>query len=146
MEELNWLSIIIAALIPTLMGFVYYHSKVLGTAWMKSLGKTEADFQGMNMAVIFGVSILMSFLLSIFLLLFANSEGQEGEFDNFLHGAWHGAFIGILVAMPVLVTNGLFEMKNFKNLAINVVFWIITLALMSGTLDAMNHWPNIPAG
>jgi hypothetical protein len=44
--------------------------------------------------------------------------------------------------MPVLVTNGMFELRNFKNLAINVVYWIITLALMGGVVDVMNHWPN----
>lgn len=27
---------------------------------------------------------------------------------------------------------------------INVFYWIITLALMGGILDAMNHWQNIP--
>lgn len=142
MEHTNWLSILVASLIPMLLGFIYYHAKVFGKVWMKSLGKTEEDFKGTNMLVVFGVSIIMSFLLSIFLINFNNSPGQEGEFDTFLHGAWHGAFIGILVAMPVLVTNGLFELKNFRNLAINTVFWILTLALMGGVLDVMNHWPN----
>jgi len=95
-----------------------------------------------NMPVIFGVSLVMSFFLAFFLLNFNNSPGQEGEFDSFGHGAWHGAFVAIVIAMPVLVTNGLFELKNFKNLAINTAYWIIALALMGGVLDVMNHWPN----
>lgn len=142
MENINWLSIIIATLIPTITGFIYYNPKVVGTAWMKSLGITEEHMKKGNMPVIFGVSLVMSFLLAFFLVHFCNGEGQEGEFDTFQHGAWHGAFIGILVAMPVLVTNGLFELKNFANQAINVTYWIITLALMGGVLDAMNHWVN----
>ena len=44
--------------------------------------------------------------------------------------------------MPVLVTNGLFERKNLKNLAINTLYWIITIGLMGGVIDMLNHWPN----
>jgi Protein of unknown function (DUF1761) len=142
MENLNWLSMIIATLIPLIIGFIYYNPKVLGTVWMKSLGLSEEDLKKGNMAVTFGVSLIMSFLIAFFLVNFNNSPGQEGEFDNFGHGAWHGVFIGVVVAMPVLVTNGLFELKNFKNLVLNVTYWLITLGLMGGVLDAMNHWPN----
>jgi hypothetical protein len=27
-------------------------------------------------------------------------------------------------------------------MAINTVYWIITLTLMAGVIDALNHWPN----
>jgi hypothetical protein len=138
----NWIAILIAALIPMLVGFIYYHKSLFGKAWMNSLGLTEEDLKKGNMAIIFGVSLLMSFLLSMFMLQNVDGPMQEGEFDSFKHGAFHGTLIGIVVAMPVLVTNGLFERKNFKNLAINTLYWIITLALMGGTIDALNHWPN----
>ena len=142
MEHTNWISMIIATLIPTIVGFIYYNPKVAGTAWMHSLGITEEHMKKGNMPVIIGVSLVMSFFLAFFLIDFNNGPGQEGEFDTFGHGAWHGTFVAIIIAMPVLVTNGLFEMKNFKNMAINTAYWIIALALMGGVLDAMNHWPN----
>jgi hypothetical protein len=142
MEQINWLSVIIAMLIPTVMGMIYYHPKLFGKAWMNSLGISEEDCKKSNKAVMFTVSLIMSFILAFFLVNFNNSIGQEGEFDTFGHGAFHGVVIGIVVAMPVLVTNGMFELRNFKNLAINVVYWIITLALMGGVVDVMNHWPN----
>ncbi|NNE30694.1 MAG: DUF1761 domain-containing protein [Saprospiraceae bacterium] len=144
MEHVNWLSVVLATLIPMIIGFIYYNPKVIGTAWMNSLGITEEDIknnQG-NMAVTFGVSLVMSFFLTFFLINFNNSPGQEGEFDTFGHGAFHGFFLAVVVALPVLITNGLFEMKNWKNLIINAVYWIIAMALMGGILDAMNHWPN----
>jgi len=142
MLQPNWLAILIATLIPMIVGFIYYHKSLFGNAWMNSLGLTEEDLKKGNMAVIFGVSLLMSFLLSMFMLQNVDGSMQEGEFDSFKHGAFHGTLIGIVVAMPVLVTNGLFERKNFKNLAINTLYWIITLALMGGVIDALNHWPN----
>lgn len=142
MPQPNLLAIVIAALIPMLLGFVYYHPKVCGKAWMDSLGFKEEDLKKGNMGVILGISIVMSILLSMFLLVNVDGPGQEGPFDSFKHGAFHGTLIGIMVAMPVLVTNGLFERKNLKNLAINAIYWVITLALMAGVIDALNHWPN----
>ena len=141
MPQPSILAIVVGALIPMLMGFIYYHPKVMGKAWMDSLGITEADTKKGNMGVIFGVSIIMSLLMSWFLLFNVDGPGQEGVYDSFKHGAFHGALIGLLVAMPVMVTNGLFERKNFKNLAINTVYWVITIALMGGAIDALNHWP-----
>ena len=142
MENTNWISLVIATLIPLVVGFIYYNKNLFGKAWMHSLGKTEEDLEKGNKALIFGLSIVLSFLLAFFLLNFNNGPGQEGEFDTFGHGAFHGFFIAFVVGMPIMVINGLFELKKFKNLLINVIYWIISLALMGGVLDVMNHWPN----
>ena len=136
---------VIATFIPMVVGFVYYNPKVFGNAWMKSLGITEEDIKKQNMAKTYGIAIVMSFILAFFLLNFNNSPGQEGEFDTFKHGAFHGMFLTIVVAMPILMTNGLFELKNLKNIFINIGYWLVTLVLMGGVLDAMNHWPNVAA-
>ncbi len=142
MPQPNLLAIVIAALIPMFMGFIYYHPKVFGKVWMDSLGLKEEDLKKGNMGAIMGISLVMSVLLSFFMLVNVDGPGQEGEFDTFKHGVFHGVLIGIMVAMPVLVTNGLFERKNLKNLAINTLYWIITIGLMGGVIDMLNHWPN----
>jgi len=142
MESINWLSLVISTLIPIVVGFLFYHKNVFGKAWMHSLHITEDDLAKGNKALILGVSLVMSFFLSYFLLNFNNSPGQEAAFDTFGHGVWHGVFVAIIVAMPVLVISGLFELKKIKSLLINILYWIITLGLMGGVMDAMNHWPN----
>ncbi len=73
---------------------------------------------------------------------FNNGVGQEGEFDTFKHGAAHGAILSVFLVMPIFITNGLFEQKSWKNMLINIGYWLITLAIMGGIVDAMNHWPN----
>ena len=142
MPQPNILAIVLGALIPMIIGFIYYHPKVFGKAWMQSIGMTDADMKKGNMAVIFGVTLIMSFLMSNFLLFNVDGPGQEGNFDSFKHGAFHGFLLALMVAMPVMVINGLFERRNFKNLAIHAVYWFITISLMGGVLDALNHWPN----
>ncbi len=142
MGDINWLSFAISMVMPMIVGSVYYHKKVVGTAWMDTIGMTEEKAQKANMAIIFGVSLTMSALLTFFLLVFNNDPGQEGQFDTFQHGAFHGAFVGLIIAMPVMVTNALFEQRSWKYMLINIAYWVITLALMGGVVDAMNHWPN----
>ncbi len=140
--EINWLSFIIATLTPTIVGFVYYHKAVFGSAWMQSIGMTEEKMQSANMTKVLSIAILVSALIAFFLLNFCNGPCQEAEFDSFKHGATHGAIISVFLILPILVTNGLYEQRSWKGVFIGFGYWIITLALMGGILDAMHHWPN----
>ena len=162
----NWIAILIATIIPTLVGFVWYHPKVFGKAWMEASGVTEESMKGTNMTVIFGVSLFLSLLLSINMnfvavhqwhlySLFANEAGlmdpqtevgklvadimskYGNNFRTFGHGAIHGIIVGLFFALPVIGTGALFERKGFKYIAVNAGYWILTLALMGGVICAM---------
>ncbi len=141
MENINWLSLVLATLVPIAIGFVYYHKALFGKAWMASIGMTEEKQKEGNMAMILGISLVMSFLIAFFMLNFCNGAGQEGEFDTFKHGAAHGGILSVFLIIPIFITNGLFEQKSWSNMLINAGYWIITLALMGGILDSMNHFP-----
>ncbi|MEM6724808.1 MAG: DUF1761 domain-containing protein [Bacteroidota bacterium] len=142
LENVNILSVALATIFPALAGMIFYHPKLFGNAWLKTLGLDSSPMNRQNPVVTAIISLSMSFLLTFWLMNFSNGPGQEGQFDNFQHGAWHGVFVALIICVPVLVLNGRFEGRSGKNLLINVLFWTLTLALMSGFLDAMNHWPN----
>lgn len=139
-NSINWVSFIIAVIIPTLTGFLWYGKFAFGNVWMASIGMTEEKAKEGNMGMMFGISFVMAALISFFLLNFNNGVGQEGQFDSFGHGAAHGAIISVFLVIPIFITNGLFEQKSWTNMLINAGYWILTLALMGGVLDAMNHW------
>ena len=63
--KINFLYVFLAALVPMILGFIWYNPKVLGKVWMDAAGITEDKMKGGNMAVIFGVSLVLSFLLAI---------------------------------------------------------------------------------
>lgn len=62
--HINFIIVLIAALVPMIIGFIYYNPKTLGAAWMKAAEVSEEKMKGANMLVIFGVSLLLSFLLA----------------------------------------------------------------------------------
>ena len=146
MESINWISVLLAALVPLVMGFIWYHKALFGKAWMAATGITEEKAKESNMVVTFGLSLLMAAIMAFFFVNFNNSTGQEGVFDTFKHGAAHGALIGLFIAMPIMITNGLFEHRGWKLILINLGYWLVTMAIMGGIVDAMNHFPNeLPA-
>ena len=136
----------LATLVPMVMGFIYYNKALFGKAWMDSIGMTEEKAKQANMGLVMDISLVMSFLIAFFMMNFCNGLGQEGEFDTFKHGVAHGVIISFFFVIPIFITNGLFEQKSWKNMIINAGYWIITLALMGGILDAMNHFGDAATG
>lgn len=145
MENVNVLSMIIATLIPVVVGFIFYSKPLFGSNWTTAFGIAPDRMQKAGPLFTIGVGLVLSAILAFFMLNFCNGAGQEGEFDTFKHGAAHGAILSVFVIFPVIGINGLFEqgaMLNLKlrmSMFINVLYWVISLSLMGGVLDAMNH-------
>lgn len=142
--SMNWLALLVSALIPLIIGAIWYHPKVFGTAWMSTTGITEDKLKTMSPAKAYVVAIVLSIVLSFYLylnvLIGGPDDMRHGQemYMTFKHGAVHGVFLGLFVVLPVLATNATFEMKSAKYIFINVFYWIVSLALMGGTL---NGWP-----
>ena len=60
-----------------------------------------------------------------------------GAFRTFKHGALHGTMAGVLIALPIIGTNALFDRKSAKYIFINAGYWIVTLAVMGAILCGM---------
>ena len=142
--SMNLLAILVSALIPLIIGSIWYHPKAFGTVWMNATGITEDKLKNMSPAKAYIVALILSVVLSFYLYINVLTGGPDdmrhGQeiYMTFKHGATHGAFLGLFVVLPVLATNAMFEMKSAKYIFINVFYWIVSLALMGGTL---NGWP-----
>ena len=162
--HMNLVVLLIAAVVPMLVGFIWYNPKVFGNAWMQASGLTEDKIKDANMALIFGVTFVFSFLLATSLQMMVIHQfhigslfmGQPfedastevgafyktimdkvgGNFRTFKHGALHGTLGGFFLALPLIGTNALFERKGFKYIAINSGYWIISMGLMGGVICA----------
>lgn len=63
--HINFLAVLVAALVPMIIGFIWYNPKVFGDLWAKEAGMTEDKIKGANMPLIFGLSFLFSLILSM---------------------------------------------------------------------------------
>ncbi|MCB0382241.1 MAG: DUF1761 domain-containing protein [Psychroserpens sp.] len=153
--EFNFLAILVAAIVPIVLGFVWYNPKTLGNTWAREAEMTEEKMKSGNMPVIFLVSLLLSFILAFFIqMLTIHQFGALGmiggdplaegvlpsyeafmddygtAFRTFKHGALHGAMAGIFMFTPVIAINGMFERKSWKYILINGMYWTVCLTIM----------------
>jgi len=155
MEGFNFLAIIVAALVPIAIGFLWYNPKLFGNAWMRESGMTEEKMKSGNMAVIFGVSLLLSLLLAFFTIfivvhetgVYGLTEGQldgetakafmaewAGKYRTFGHGALHGGMAGFSMVLPIIAINAMFERRSWKYILINAGYWIVCLMIMGSII------------
>ncbi len=159
----------ITALIPLLVGFIWYNPKVFGTAWMNAAGLTREDGKKMNMPLVFGLTYVFGFFISFILSgivihqgaiysLIQSSKGYtdapgaidslvaagalfEHKFRSFKHGALHGTLAGLFLLMPVIAINAMFERKGWKYILINAGYWIVCCILMGGVICQFAVFP-----
>jgi len=155
--EINWIAILVAALSTLVVGFIWYHPKVFGAIWKKESGMTDEKMEGANMALIFGMSVIYAFLIGIVLQFstihqwgaFSMTGGDVTKalpsynafmadygtaFRTFKHGALHGFLTGLLLVLPVIGTNSLFERRSFKYTLVTGGFWIVCFTIMGGII------------
>lgn len=163
----NFYMIFVAALIPMVVGAIYYSPKVAGTVWMNVNGFTEESLKGANMAVILSVSYVLSIFLAFAMItltihqqgVFAifvpeimdsGSAAQQQYNDlmaeygtryrSFKHGVLHGGIAATIIALPLIGINALFERRGWKYIGIHFVYWFITFILMGGLLCSTLHY------
>lgn len=151
--EINFLALVVAAASTFVVGFIYYNPKVFGSAWMTASGLTEEKVKAGNMALIFGLSFLFAFMISMemqFLTIHqtgaismvggdpsnalpsfqAFMDDYGNVYRTFKHGALHGFLASLFFAFPMIATIALFERKSWKYILINSGYWVICLTLI----------------
>lgn len=157
--EINFVALLLAAVVTLVVGFIWYHPKVFGTIWMRENNLTQEELRTGNMLKIFGLTYIFSLMITVTLMsltihqsgaigmvggppLLANAKPSFTAFmadygtayRTFKHGALHGFMSGLFFALPIIGINGLFERKSWKYILIHAGFWIVTLALMGGII------------
>lgn len=131
---MNYVAIIAGAISVMVMGFIWFHPKVMGTSWMKGAGLTEEDMNEMNPVTMIG-ALLMAGVLAYALSRYAGHT-EEGM-NQFVHGMYHGFMPAILYVAPVIVSKGLFEKKDMGWILSGAAYWVLTISLVGGIVYAL---------
>jgi hypothetical protein len=139
----NPLIYFLAALIPFLVGGLWYSPALFDKAWRKASGVTEEQTRGGNMLLIFGLSYLFSLMAAA-----SSAAGDEDatalvedlmdrygdKHRHFGHGALHGGIAAIFLALPIVGILALFERRRWTYVAIHAGYWFVSFTLMGGVL------------
>ncbi len=143
MPDINILALIVAALVPNIVGALYF-GPIFGSTWLKSFGMTKEDMKGRNEAVIYGTALLLAFIIAFFLNFVLQGMhkniGADGNliatsFNTFKHGAFHAFFLCFGFVIPAIVSLGLFHKAKAMNILLNAGFWLICFTIMGGIID-----------
>ena len=132
MGELNLLTIVLAALAFFVIGAVWY-GVLFGKAWQKAAGLSDAELQGANMALVFGLTLAFELLIA---LVLAHQFAMTGASDRAIMMIAIG--FGAFVMTPAIGINYLYQRKSGTLFAIDAGHFVVGMAAMGGVFALMN--------
>jgi hypothetical protein len=101
---------------------------------MRELGFTEEQLKGSNMAMIFGSTLVLTFIMSIGLAMVWHTEDLSDV--TLLVGLYHGLAIGVVFVATSMGINYLYQRKSFTLWAIDAGYQVAFPGLIGAILGA----------
>ncbi len=128
-HTINYISVLIAAIISMIVGFFWYSPMLFGNLWMKLSGKTKKDInkvkkKGMGKIFVaeFISQLVMAYILAVIIGATGASTISQALFVSFF--IWLG-FIATITLGTVL-----WEGKSIKLYILNAAHTLISILLM----------------
>ena len=122
------------ALVPVLAGaaafFVVgaiWYTVLFGKAWQKAAGFTDADIEGGNMALMFGLTFLFEVLIAMVLW---HLIARTGAAPHVVMMMSIGLAVGVMA--PAIGINYIYQRKTLALFAIDVGHFVAGMAAMGG--------------
>ncbi|HTD64715.1 MAG TPA: DUF1761 domain-containing protein [Verrucomicrobiae bacterium] len=127
----NYLAVVVAAVVALVIGFIWYSPRVFGTRWMAYLGTTQPQLGNPGPTGML-VGVVASLLNAWVLALLALNLGGKSVTDGVLLGvlAWLG-FMATITAAQISFEKkswGLWVLNNAHNLLVQVIMAAIVTA------------------
>lgn len=127
----NYLAVVVAAVVALVIGFIWYSPRVFGTRWMTYLGTTQAQLGNPGPTGLL-VGVVASLLNAWVLAVLALNLGGKSVTDGVLLGvlAWLG-FMATITAAQISFEKkswGLWVLNNAHNLLVQVIMAAIVTA------------------
>ena len=127
--DINWWSVIIAALSTFLLGGIWY-GPLFGKSWMEAFDFSVEDLKKRNAAKTFGFSFILALFAALILDMFIGHQADT------LTGLLAGFFAGLGWVVTFTGIQYLFEMKSLKIFAVNAGYSLVSLTIMGAILGA----------
>jgi hypothetical protein len=128
MPDVNYLAVIAAAIATFALGGLWYSPALFGKAWQREAGVTEEKMKTANMALIFGLTFVLSLIAAWVFALFL------GPRPPMALGLGAGFSAGLCWVAASLGINYLFERKSLKLWLINGGYHTLQFTIIGLTL------------
>lgn len=125
--EVNYVAILGAAIVSMIIGFIWYHPRVLGNRWMAGTGKKKEEMGNPKVAMIGG------FIASLIMMWVFAQNLVAWQALNALEGAMGGFFLWLGFIATTMTMGALFEGQKKSYWAINAFYYLVVL-LINGAL------------
>ena len=131
--EVDYMAVIVAAVVYMVVGFAWYSNYLFGKIWMKLAGHTPESLKkaqsemGMLYGVGFVAALLMAFVLSHVMTLSQDFYGFPKVQTGLTTAFW--MWLGFI--MPVQLIDQIFGKKNWQLLAVNTGCQLVSLLAMA---------------
>ncbi len=134
-SSINWLAVVACVVVSMIVGSLWFNPKTFYPAWWKAIGRSENDVPGMqNMGMVWGLTVLASFVQAVFMALMVNAMGSMTEGGATLgSGATAGFLLWLGFVAPSSLTNKLFA-SQLKAWVIEVGNHLVTFVAMGAIL------------
>ena len=131
---INIWELIVAALSNFVLGFLWYGKPLFGNSWQKLAALSDEDIRKGNMAVIFGLSFILNFIIAAFLSIFTEIAMMLGS--NAIYGGIFAAIICFGFVATTFGINYLYHRKPVKLYFINVGYFLVSFFIMGLIIGA----------
>jgi hypothetical protein len=131
---INIWAVIVATVAFWALGALWYSPLLFGKKWQKELGFTDEYLKKGNMAVVFGLSFVLMFIMVIGMNL--TLMVHKPEEVTWMNGLRLGIFIGFVFAMATMGINYLYQRRSFVLWLIDGLYIVIGLGIAGIILGA----------
>ena len=130
-SEVNWLSVVLAALSAFAIGSLWYSPFLFGKIWQKEIKLSDDDMKNANMPLIFGSAFILNLVAALVLDLFIGVKATAG------FGVIAGFLVGVAWVATSIGINYLFTRKSLKLYFIDAGYFVLFFPVMGLILGIM---------
>jgi hypothetical protein len=128
--DLNWVAIVVAAIIPMVLGALWYSPILFADPWMRAVGRTREELGDASLGYL--LSAIGAFLSAYVLARVV----KWAEVDDLWNGALVGVFVWAGFVATVLGVTTFFAGRSRTLWLINSGYQLVSLVLMGALLGA----------
>lgn len=134
--EVNYLTVLIAAVASMVVGFLWYSPFILGKPWMKERGMSKDDLKKAQkeMGKWYGLSFVVSLITAYVLFHVSVLSMNFFHYPKLQTGLTTAFWMWFGFIMPVQLTATIFGNKNFKLFGIDTGYQLASVLAMGAAI------------